>query len=331
MSAATAWHYPRPFGTRAVAIVIAAFALLWITGQRVEMGRMISMTGEAALAAVGIVPESEVADGFGAVASKLFPLQISTRTEVSRIENFDPRHLPPFARIETAETTTQALNPDTLEMEPRTERTTVLVEPVGYLVHVAAKMLETLEIALWGTVIAILIGFPLALGAARNITHSPALRGVAGAAISLLRSIPEMISALFLVIAYGFGPIAGILALALYGAGYLGKVYGEDMEGLDPRPQEALAAGGATMLAQLRWAVLPQAMPRFIAAALYVLDRNMRMATVIGIVGAGGIGQELKGRYDMYDYGHVGTILVVIFLVVFLLDRAAAHLRRAAL
>ena len=96
-----------------------------------------------------------------------------------------------------------------------------------------------------------------ALGAARNITHSPALRGVAGAAISLLRSIPEMISALFLVIAYGFGPIAGILALAFYGAGYLGKVYGEDMEGLDPRPQEALAAGGATMLAQLRDEVLP--------------------------------------------------------------------------
>src|SRR5690606_27535616 len=102
-------------------------------------------------------------------------------------------------------------------------------------------------------------------------------------------------------------------------------------EGLDPRPQEALAAGGATMLAQLRWAVLPQAMPRFISAALYVLDRNMRMATVICIVCAGVIGQELKGRYDMYDYGHVGTILVVIFLVVFLLARAAAPLRRAAL
>jgi phosphonate transport system permease protein len=331
MNATTTWHYPRPFGTRAVAIVIAAFALLWITGQRVEIGRMIAMTGEAALATIGIVPKSEVADGFSAVVGKLFPLQISTRTDVARIENFDPRHLPLFAHVETAETTTQALNPDTLQMEPRTERTTVLVEPVGYLVHVAAKMVETLEIALWGTVIAILIGFPLAIGAARNITHASALRGLAGAAISLLRSIPEMISALFLVIAYGFGPIAGILALAFYGAGYLGKVYGEDMEGLDPRPQEALAAGGATMLAQLRWAVLPQAMPRFIAAALYVLDRNMRMATVIGIVGAGGIGQELKGRYDMYDYGHVGTILVVIFIVVFLLDRAAAHLRRAAL
>lgn len=331
MNSTAAWHYPSPFGTRAVAIVIAALALLWITGQRVEIGRMIAMTGEAVLSAVGIIPESEVADGFGAVAGKLFPLQISTRTEVSRIESFDPTNLPLFAHIETAETTTQALNPDTLQMESRAERTTVLVEPVGYLVHVAAKMLETLEIALWGTVIAIVIGFPLALGAARNITHSSALRGISGAAISLLRSIPEMISALFLVIAYGFGPIAGILALAFYGAGYLGKVYGEDMEGLDARPQEALAASGATMLAQLRWAVLPQAMPRFIAAALYVLDRNMRMATVIGIVGAGGIGQELKGRYDMYDYGHVGTILVVIFLVVFLLDRAAAHLRRAAL
>lgn len=83
--------------------------------------------------------------------------------------------------------------------------------------------------------------------------------------------------------------------------------------------------------AMLRYAILPQVMPRAIASTLYLLDRNMRMATVIGIVGAGGIGQELKGRYDMYDYGHVGTIPVAIFLVVFLLDRLASRLRRATL
>ncbi len=329
--AATSWRYPRPFGPKAAAVTLAALLLLWVTGQRVEIGRMAAMTSEAALSAVGLSAGSEVAEGLGSVATKLFPIQLAERTEVARIENFDRNRLPLFARLETIETRVETLNPETLKMEAQTERSEYLLEPFGYLAHVAAKMVETLEIALWGTVLAVLIGFPLALAAARNITRWKAVRGGAGAAISLLRSVPEMISALLLVIAYGFGPIAGVLALALHAAGFLGKVYAEDIENADPRPQEALAAIGTGRFAQLRYAILPQVMPRYIASTLYILDRNMRMATVIGLVGAGGIGQELKGRYDMYDYGHVGTILVAIFLVVFLLDRLASRLRRATL
>ena len=330
-SAPADWHYPRSFGARTVALVIAALAVLWLTGKRVEIDRMATMTGQAVLSAIGLAPQSEVADGLGAVADKLFPLQAAERTEVARIENFDRQHLPLFVYTETVEQRVETLNPDTLEMEPRIERAEYLVEPFGYVAHVAGKMIETLEIALWGTVLAVVLGFPLALATARNFTALRSLRAASGALISLLRSVPEMISALFLVIAYGFGPIAGVLALALHGAGFLGKVYAEDIENADPRAQEALTAIGAGRLAQLRYAILPQVMPRYIASTLYILDRNMRMATVIGIVGAGGIGQELKGRYDMYDYAHVGTILVAIFLVVFLLDRLAARLRRAAL
>lgn len=330
-SVTTAWRYPAPFGLKTIAVVVAALLLLWVTGQRVEMGRMAAMSARAVLAPAGLAPQSEVADGLEAVATKLLPLQVADRTEVSRIENFDRAKLPPFAYVEATVSKVESLNPETLEMESHVERIDYLVEPIGYLAHVAAKMLETLEIALWGTILAVLIGVPMALASARNFTPWAPARGLAGAAIALTRSVPEIISALFLVLAYGFGPIAGVLALALHGGGFLGKVYAEDIENADVRPQEALTAIGATRLATLRYAILPQVMPRAIASTLYVLDRNMRMATVIGIVGAGGIGQELKGRYDMYDYGHVGTILVAIFLVVFLLDRLASRLRRATL
>jgi phosphonate transport system permease protein len=142
-------------------------------------------------------------------------------------------------------------------------------------------MLETLELGLWGTILAMILS----------------------------------------------GPIAGILALGLHAAGFLGKFYADDIEHADDKPQQALRAIGANRVKVLAAAVLPQVMPQYIAYTLYILDRNVRMATIVGIVGAGGIGQELKGRYDIFNYGHVGTILVVIFITVFLLDQVSARIR----
>jgi phosphonate transport system permease protein len=213
-------------------------------------------------------------------------------------------------------------------METQTERSEVLVEPVGYLLHVLVKLWETLEIALWGTVLAIVISAPLAFFSAANLTPHRSAYVAARGVVSFLRAIPELVSALFLVMAYGFGPIAGVLALAFHAAGFLGKFYAEDVENADPKPQEALTAIGANRLKVLRFAILPQVTPQYIAYTLYVLDRNFRMATVIGLVGAGGIGQELKGRFDMYNYHHVGTILVAVFAAVFAIDQLSARLRR---
>lgn len=325
------WSLPHPYGTRSLLIAIGALLLLWYTGQRVEMGRMLSLTGEAVMAQAGLVERSQVADGLGAVVSRLVPIQISDRQDVGRIENFDARNLPWLAHLETVETREDRMNPATSRLESHVVRTTYLVRPLGYLQHVAMKMLETLEIALWGTLIAALIGLPLALLSARNMMPSAPVRAVARTIVAVLRAVPELVSALLLVIAYGFGPIAGVLALGLHAAGFLGKFYAEDMENADPKPQEALIAIGAGRLAMWRFAILPQVMPQYIAYTLYILDRNVRMATVIGLVGAGGIGQELKGRYDMYEYGHVGTILIAILLVVLLLDQCAARLRRSFL
>jgi phosphonate transport system permease protein len=324
---ATAWRFPKPYGLRTFVLGLLAVSVLLFTGGRVEMDRMVALTAQALPASLGGTPNSQVTKGFSAVAGQLWPLQIEERTETGRIEGFDPRHLPKFSRLETTSTVVQTLNPDTLKMDRSVERTQVLVQPFGYLAHVGVKLFETVEIALWGTVLAMVIGFPLALLSARNLTPHPLVAAIARAMVSLCRAIPELISALFLVLAYGFGPIAGVLALAVHAAGFLGKFYAEDIENADPAPQEALIAAGAGRLKMLRYAILPQVAPQYIAYTLYILDRNVRMATVIGLVGAGGIGQELKGRYDLYDYHHVGTILVAIFLLVFALDQLASRLR----
>jgi len=322
------WRFPQPYGPRAVLLAMLALALLALTGARLDMGRMVVMTGQGMLAGVGLAHDSEVAQGFAAIGRSLFPLQIAERTPVDRLERFDPDHLPPFSHVETVESRVERLDPETLRTEATVERTAYLVQPVGYLVHVLVKLAETLEIALWGTVLAIAASAPLAVLGARNFTPARPVYVAVRAFVSLLRAVPELISALFLVLAYGFGPIAGVLALALHGAGFLAKFYAEDIENADPAPQEALRAIGAQPLKVLRFAVLPQVWPQYLAYTLYLLDRNVRMATVVGLVGAGGIGQELKGRYDMYNYGHVGTILVSIFVLVYLLDHASACIKR---
>lgn len=321
------WRLDPPYGPRSVVMVILILLALIYTGRHVEMGRMLSLTSDGVLAAVGLKADSQVSAGISRIATSLFPIQLSERREVSRIEGFDRDHLPLFARIETLDVSEQRLDPTTLKMVTGVERTDYLVEPLGYLRHVVIKMLETIEIALWGTVLAILLSAPLACFAAKNYTPNRITYSLARGVISLCRAIPELISALFLVLAYGFGPIAGVLALGIHGSGFLGKFYAEDIENADDRPQEALRAIGSRKVSILRFAVLPQVLPQYIAYTVYILDRNVRMATVIGLVGAGGIGQELKGRYDMYNYSHVGTILVAIFLTVYLLDRISARLR----
>lgn len=325
------WTYPPLVRAPTLLIALAFLGFLLATGRDIEMGRMVRMTGEAIWALAGGKGDSQVARGLGQIAPSLLPLQISERQDVTRIEGFDRRHLPWLSHLEVVETSTQALNPETLRMESRPERTEYLVKPLGYVGHVAVKLWETLEIALWGTVLAVVLSAPLAFFSAANLAPNRIAYVAARGVVSFLRAIPELVSALFLVLAYGFGPIAGVLALALHAAGFLGKFYAEDVESADPKPQEALVAIGANRLKVLRFAILPQVMPQYVAYTLYVLDRNFRMATVIGLVGAGGIGQELKGRFDMYNYHHVGTILVGIFVAVFFIDQLAARLRRRTL
>ncbi len=321
------WRLPAPYDWRAaLAVLLVGLALMW-SAQRVEIDRMLALTGDAALAQVGLKDESQVGRGLGRMFGALFPFVIEDRQELARIADLDRDALPMFTRIETIETTRYEMNRETLQAEPVIEAKQYLVHPFGYLLKVLDKMVETFEIAVWATIIAVLLSIPLAILGARNYTPHPALYTVSRSLVSFLRSMPELIIAMFLVLGYGFGSIAGYLALGLHGAGFLGKFYAEDIESADRKPQEALTALGAGRLRVLRAAVLPQVAPAYVAYTLYILDRNVRMAAVIGLVGAGGIGQELKGRYDLFEYGHVGTILLVIFLTVFLLDQLSARVR----
>jgi phosphonate transport system permease protein len=133
------WRLDPPFGARTVLIVILAALLLWHTGKRVEIDRMAILTAEGVLAAVGIGEHSQVASGLAKIATSLFPIQISERTEVARIENFDPSDLPWFSFTETVEQVEQRLNPATLTMEATVTTREYLVEPIGYLKHVLVK------------------------------------------------------------------------------------------------------------------------------------------------------------------------------------------------
>jgi phosphonate transport system permease protein len=328
---ASEWHLNPPYNARHILIALAALLVLAVTGARMEVPRMLHDSGQAVGYAVGLAEQSPVADGLKRVAESVWPLRISEETETARIENLDRDKLPWLARIEIRESREPRMNTTTLQIEETVERKEVLVKPVGYLMHVLAKMLETLEMALWGTLLAVLLSIPLAYFAAANYAPNRLAYHASRSTISLFRAIPELVSALFLVLAFGFGPIAGFLALGIHGAGFLGKFYAEDIENADRNPQEALQAIGAGKVKTLWYGVLPQVLPQYIAYTLYILDRNVRMATVIGIVGAGGIGLELKGRFDMFNFGHVGTILLIIFITVFLLDQYSARLRSRVL
>ncbi len=321
------WHLDQPYNARHLMFAIAALLILAVTGSRMEVPRMVQETAQGVGYAVGLNEESSVATGVKRIAESIWPLRISEEIEVSRIENFDRNDLPWLSHVEVIESRTPHLNTETLQLEETVESKEMLVKPVGYLMHVLLKMLETLEMALWGTILAVLLSIPLACFAAANYAPNRFIYNLARSTISLFRAIPELVSALFLVLAFGFGPIAGFLALGIHSAGFLGKFYAEDIENADHGPQEALQSIGAGQIKTLWYGVLPQVLPQYIAYTLYILDRNIRMATVIGIVGAGGIGLELKGRFDMFNFDHVGTILVIIFLTVIILDQFSARLR----
>jgi phosphonate transport system permease protein len=321
------WRIAPVYTARNLLTALAILGVLLFVGARLDLGRMVAMTADGVRAAATGDRTSEVANGFAAMGLML-PIQLEESTPVERIDGFDPLRLPPFSRLETRETRTDRFNPETLQSEVEVERSDVLVQPFGYLALVLVKLVETIEIAVWGTLLAVLVSTPLAILSAETYTPNRLVRHGARAVVSLCRAIPELVSALFLVMAYGFGPIAGVLALAIYGVGFLGKFYAEDIENAEPAPQDALRAVGVSRLKILRFAVLPQIWPQNLGHTLYLLDRNARMATVVGLVGAGGIGQELKGRFEMYNYGHVGTILLVIFLLVFGLDQISARIKR---
>ncbi|MCJ2014036.1 phosphonate ABC transporter, permease protein PhnE [Methylobacterium sp. J-076] len=186
---------------------------------------------------------------------------------------------------------------------------------------------ETLLMAYLGTLLGAVGGFVLCFVAAGNLVKSAALRFVAKRFLEVCRTVPEIVFALIFVIAFGLGPMVGVLALAIHTTGALGKLFSEVVENIDMKPVEGLTGTGASWVGTVRFAVLPQVLSNFASYALLRFEINVRGAGVMGFVGAGGIGQELLIAIRNFYYSDVSAILLMIVLTVFAIDFGTERLR----
>jgi len=194
---------------------------------------------------------------------------------------------------------------------------------MGHALHGA---MQTLEIAVVGTLTAAVLALPVAFAAARNAAP-PWLFYGARSVLNAFRAVDTLVYALFFVAAVGLGPFPGVLAVVVYTATVLAKLYSEAIEAIDPGPVEAVKAAGATPLQVLRWGVLPQLVPQFLSFALYRFETNIRAAAVLGFVGAGGIGFYIQTYLRMLNYPAASAVLLVLVGLVMLVDFTSSKLR----
>lgn len=195
-----------------------------------------------------------------------------------------------------------------------------------------AKMVETIFMALMATTFACIVALPVSFLAARNIMG----KGPIGTAVyyifrtifNLMRSIEALVLAVMFAIWLGFGPFAGVMAMTIVTVASLGKLFSEAIESIDPGPIEASVAAGANRLQAIIYAVLPQVIPPFIAFAIYHWDINVRISTIIGFVGGGGIGLQLQTWINQLAYSKAGTAVWAIVIVVTVLDNVSSHVRK---
>jgi phosphonate transport system permease protein len=186
--------------------------------------------------------------------------------------------------------------------------------------------IQTLEIAVVGTVTAAVLALPLGFAAARNAAPAGlfyAMRSL----LNVFRAVDTLVYALFFVAAVGLGPFPGVLAIIVYTATVLAKLYSEAIEAIDAGPVEAVKAAGATRLQVLRWGVLPQLVPQFLSFVLYRFETNIRAAAILGFVGAGGIGFYIQTYLRMLNYPAASAVLLVLVALVMLVDFASSRLR----
>jgi phosphonate transport system permease protein len=194
------------------------------------------------------------------------------------------------------------------------------------LPSVLAGAVTTVEIALLGTTVAAALALPLGFLSARNVAGR-AVFYPARALLNFFRSVDTLVYALVFVAAVGLGPFPGVLAVIAYTTTSLAKLYSEAIEGIERGPVDAITATGATRLQVLRFGVLPQVLPLFLSYVLYRLETNIRAATILGFVGAGGIGFYLQTYLRMIDYPAASTTLLVTVVMVMLVDAASSRLR----
>jgi len=191
-----------------------------------------------------------------------------------------------------------------------------------------AEMVVTVQIALWGTALAVICAVPLALLSSANIApvwvHQP-IRRLMDAA----RAINEMVFAMLFIVAVGLGPFAGVLALWIHTTGILAKLFSEAVESIDPQPVEGIRATGANVVEEILYGVIPQVLPLWISYALYRFESNVRSASVVGMVGAGGIGVVLWEIIRGFQYAETCAVMIIIVVTVTIIDLISARIRKA--
>jgi phosphonate transport system permease protein len=218
-----------------------------------------------------------------------------------------------------------------------------------FLLFLVRPALETVQISLLGTAVALLIGFPLGILATASLAHAGPLHeldlsgrpvrrlvrflpyGASRALLSLFRSVPELVWALVFVRATGLGPFPGVLAIGVGYGGILGKVYSEIFEAVDVRPLEALQATGASRWRVFWYGMVPQAFPHLVSYTLYRWECAIRASAILGFVGAGGIGQQIEISMRMFNFGEVVTLIGILALMVAGTDALSLRLRRRIL
>ena len=194
------------------------------------------------------------------------------------------------------------------------------------IAFLVGKMWLTVQMAFWGTAIAVILAIPLGLLGARNISpvyvQLPVRR-----LLDVLRSVPDLVVGTVFIVAVGLGPLPGVMALAISTGGVLGKLFAEAVEAIEPGPVEGIRATGATRLQEVTWGVVPQVAPLWTSYALYRFESNSRSATVLGLIGAGGIGQVLFDALNSFAYAQVSAIVIVISVAVASIDLLSQTIR----
>jgi phosphonate transport system permease protein len=188
------------------------------------------------------------------------------------------------------------------------------------------EMVVTIHIALWGTLLAALVSVPLGFLCASNVVR-PWVYQPLRRLMDALRAVNEMVFALLFIVAVGLGPFAGVLALFVHTTGTLSKLFSEAVEAIDPRPVEGIRAAGGSKLAEVAFGILPQVLPMWISFCLYRFESNVRSASVVGMVGAGGIGVILYEVIRGFEYAETCAVLIILVVTVTLIDIASAFLR----
>lgn len=189
------------------------------------------------------------------------------------------------------------------------------------------ETIVTIQIAIWGTTLAVLLGIPCAIASSANVCPAWIVLPVRRL-MDCFRAVNELVLALVFVVAVGLGPFAGVMALFVHNTGVIAKLYSEAVEAIDPRPVEGIRATGASKLQEVIFGIVPQVLPLWCSLALYRFETNVRSATTLGIIGAGGIGQIVYESIRSFQYAESAAVILIVVATVMIIDMLSSHVRR---